>query len=110
VMNDAARNFVNVLAANRRLYLIGFIRDQYEELRAQEDRVLDVEVVSAYELDTAERDRIIAALKKRHQKEVQLTEKVDPALLGGAIVRAGDIVVDGTVRGRLEKLVDALTR
>jgi F-type H+-transporting ATPase subunit delta len=110
VMNDAARNFVNVLAANRRLNLIGFIRDQYEELRAQEDRVLDVEVVSAYELDTAERDRIIAALKKRHQKDVQLTEKVDPALLGGAIVRAGDVVVDGTVRGRLEKLVDALTR
>src|SRR5262245_58420234 len=110
VMNDAGRNFVNVLAANRRLNLIGDIRDQFEELRAEEDRLLDVEVVSAYELDGAERDRIIDALKKTHQKEVQLTEKVDPSLLGGAIVRAGDVVVDGTVRGRLEKLVDALTR
>jgi|SRR5262245_1386462 len=110
VMNDAARSFVNVLAANRRLNLIGHIREQFEELRAQEDRVLDVEVVSAYELDAAERNRIIAALKKTHQKEVQLAEKVDRTLLGGAIVRAGDVVIDGTVRGRLEKLVDALTR
>jgi F-type H+-transporting ATPase subunit delta len=110
VMNDAGRSFVNVLAANRRLNLIGDIRDLYEELRAQEERVLDVEVISAFELDGAERSRIIDALKKSHQKEVQLTEKIDPKLLGGAIVRAGDVVVDGTVRGRLEKLVDALTR
>ena len=110
VMNDAGRSFVNVLAANRRLNLIGEIRQLFEEMRADEERLLDVEVVSAYELDTAERNRIIDALKKKHQKEVQLSEKVDPNLLGGAIVRAGDVVIDGTVRGRLEKLVDALTR
>lgn len=110
VMTDAGRSFVNVLANNRRLNLIGDVREQFEELRAQEERVLDAEVVSAFELDGAERSRIIEALKKTHQKEVQITEKVDPALLGGAIVRAGDVVVDGTVRGRLEKLVDALTR
>jgi F-type H+-transporting ATPase subunit delta len=110
VMNDAGRSFVNVLAANRRLDLIGEIRQLFEEMRADEERLLDVEVISAYELDIAERNRIIDALKKKHQKEVQLSEKVDPNLLGGAIVRAGDVVIDGTVRGRLEKLVDALTR
>jgi F-type H+-transporting ATPase subunit delta len=110
VITDAGRNFVGVLAANRRLNLIGEIREQFEELRAQEERVLDVQVVSAFELDDAERERLIAALKRKHQKEVQLTTRVDRALLGGAIVRAGDVVIDGSVRGRLEKLVDALTR
>lgn len=108
VMTDAGRSFVNVLAANRRLNLIGDIRDQFEDLRAQEERVLDVQVVSAYELSDAERRQMIDALKRTHQKEVQLTTKVDSTLLGGAIVRAGDVVIDGSVRGRLEKLIEAL--
>lgn len=110
VMTDGGRSFVNVLASNRRLNLIPDIRDQFEALRAQEEKMLGVEVISAYELNDAERSRIVESLKKRYQKEIELTAKVDPTLLGGAIIRAGDVVVDGTVRGRLEKLVDALAR
>jgi len=110
VMTDAGRSFVNVLAANRRLDLIGEIRTRFEELRAEEEKVLDVEVISAYDLTDMEAQRVIDSLKKRFDKEIQLSSRVDESLIGGAIVRAGDMVVDGSVRGKLEKLSEALTR
>ena len=109
-LDDRGRKFVLVLARNKRLPLIGEIRDQFEELKAQEEKVLDVEVVSAFELSQEQSDTLRDALQRKYQREVSLTSRVDRQLLGGALIRAGDTVIDGSVRGRLDKLAETLQR
>jgi F-type H+-transporting ATPase subunit delta len=79
-------------------------------LRALEQQSLDVEVVSAFPLSDAEAERLRAALGSRFAKEVQLTSRVDKSLIGGAVIRAGDMVIDGSVRGKLDKLSETIQR
>jgi F-type H+-transporting ATPase subunit delta len=109
-LSREGKQLLQVLAGNRRLHLLAEIGTQYEELRAQEQATLEVEVVSAYALDDAEQTRIIEALTRRFEREIVLTSRVDESLLGGAIIRAGDTVIDGSVRGKLEKLSETLQR
>ncbi|MCX7065633.1 MAG: F0F1 ATP synthase subunit delta [Proteobacteria bacterium] len=109
-LSREGKQLLQVLAGNRRLHLLAEIGTQYEELRAQEQATLEVEVVSAYALDDAEQTRIIEALARRFEREIVLTSRVDESLLGGAIIRAGDTVIDGSVRGKLEKLSETLQR
>ena len=99
-----------MLATNRRLPLLGEIARQFDILRALEEQNLDVEVVSAYPLTEAESEHLASVLRNKYEKEVTLTSRVDPNLLGGAIIRAGDTVIDGSVRGKLEKLGESLQR
>jgi len=109
-LNDRARKFVAVLAQNKRLNIIGHIREQFEELRAAEEQALDVEVLSAYPLSDDESERLRRALADKYAKEVNLTSAVDSSLIGGAIIRAGDTVIDGSLRGKLDKLSETLQR
>lgn len=102
------RNLVKVLAEHRRLGVLAEISDQYEVLRAEAEATLDAEVVSAFAVDAAQQQSIASALQKRLGRKVNITCKVDPALLGGAIVRAGNLVIDGSALGRLEKLATRL--
>ena len=90
--------------------MLGEISAQFETLRAEEERTLDVEVVAAYEMSAEQRAQLIDALQSRFEREIQLTSRVDNDLLGGAIVRAGDTVIDGSVRGKLDKLSETLQR
>ena len=98
------RNFLTALAQNRRLGLLPEIAAMYELLRADIEKTADVEVVSATELSEAQRSRLTAALKKRLQREVRLHVSVDASLIGGAIVRSGDLVIDGSLKARLDRL------
>lgn len=98
------RNFVRVLAANRRLGLLPEIIAIYEQLRSEVENTLDVHVTTAFALDAAQQARLSAALAKRFGREVRLHETVDATLVGGAVVRAGDLVIDGSLKGRLEQL------
>jgi F-type H+-transporting ATPase subunit delta len=109
-LSREGKQFVQVLARNKRLHLIGEISAQFEALRAQEEASLDVEVVSAFELSEAEHRRLVEALGRRFSREIQLTARVDESLIGGAIIRAGDTVIDGSVKGKLEKLAETLQR
>ena len=109
-LSREGKQFVQVLARNKRLHLLAEISSQFEELRAQEQASLEVEVVSAYPMDDAEQKRLIGALARRFEREIQLTSRVDESLLGGAIIRAGDTVIDGSVKGKLEKLSETLQR
>jgi len=99
-----AKNFLETLAQNRRLGLLPEIASMYETLRADIERVADVQVVSATELNEAQRARLTSALKKRLQREVRLHVSVDASLIGGAIVRSGDLVIDGSLKARLDRL------
>jgi F-type H+-transporting ATPase subunit delta len=109
-IDDRGKALINLLAVNKRLGLIGELREQFDVLKAQEEQVLDVEVVSAYELTSAQADMLREALQRKFQREVSMTSRVDTGLVGGALIRAGDTVIDGSVRGRLAKLVEALQR
>lgn len=107
-LNDMGKNFIKVLVANKRLNVLPEIVVLYNELRADAEKTVDAEVISAFPLTEAQQNTLIEGLKKRLGREVNLVTKVDEKLLGGAIVRAGDLVIDGSVSGQLGKLATAL--
>lgn len=106
--NTEARNFLRLLAENRRLSALPQIAAQYEVLRSEVENTVDVTVTSALPLTAEQSDRLAAALARRLRRTVRLHAEVDPKLIGGAIVRAGDFVVDGSLRGRIERLGNAM--
>ena len=106
--DERGRNFLNTLAINRRLAVLPEVAAMYEELRADVENVTDVHITSAVQLDEAQRTRLAAALKKRLKREVRLHCEVDAGLIGGAVVRAGDFVIDGSLKARLERLATQL--
>jgi F-type H+-transporting ATPase subunit delta len=103
-------NFLALLADNRRLALLPEIAGLYEELRAEAERVVKAKVTSAAELPAAELDTIKAALAKRFGREVEIETAVDESLIGGALIDAGDVVIDGSLRGKLSRLQSALAQ
>ncbi len=109
-LNDKARKLVQTLARNKRLGLIDEILEQFELKRAQDEQTLEVEVVTAYPLSDEHAARLKQALGDKYAKEVNLYSVVDEHLIGGAIIRAGDTVIDGSIRGRLNKLAESLQR
>jgi F-type H+-transporting ATPase subunit delta len=107
-LNDAAKNLVAVLAENKRLPLLPEIAALFEELKAQLQNTVDVVVTSAYELTSDQADKLAQALKAKLNCDVRLSSEVDESLVGGAIIRAGDLVIDGSVTGKLSKLAEAM--
>ncbi len=109
-LNDAGKSLIRVLAENHRLGVLTEIAVLYEVERAKAEQRISAEVISATLLSDSQRQAIAAALKRRLGRDVTLECTVDEALLGGAIVRAGDMVIDGSVTGKLEQLGTALLR
>lgn len=109
-LNEAGRNFVRVLGENKRLNVVTEIAAIYEQQRAEAEKSVDAQVVSAFKLSVAQLATLSEALKKRLGRDVNLVAKVDESIIGGAIVRAGDLVIDGSVTGQLDKLSHALMR
>lgn len=103
-LDEQTRNFLATLASNRRLAFLPEIASMYEALRAEAENTADVQVVSAVALNEAQKQRLSSALKKRLKREVRLHCEVDASLIGGAIVRAGDFVIDGSLKARLDRL------
>ncbi len=109
-LDEAGRNFVALLAENRRLVVLPDVAAQFEALRAEEEGTLRARLISAKPVDKAVTDTLAKALGKRMQRKVTLQAEVDESLLGGAVIRAGDLVIDGSVRGRLKRLASTLSR
>jgi F-type H+-transporting ATPase subunit delta len=107
-LDDKARNLITQLAWNKRLTALPEIARLFHELVAAQQRFRDVEVVSAYELEGGEADKLAEALRKRLALDVNVSGRVDESLIGGVVVRAGDTVIDGSVRGRLDRLAERL--
>ena len=107
-LNDTAKNFVKVLAENGRLNVATEIAQAYEEHRAEAEKTVEAEVTSAFPLSDTQISSVKDALKKRLGREVNLVTKIDESIVGGAIIRAGDLVIDGSVSGQLEKLTNSL--
>lgn len=102
--------FLRVLEANDRLPLLPEIAQLFEQARAEAERVVNVKITSATTLAAAEMDTISSALRRRFGSDIALTCLVDPDLIGGAVIDAGDVVIDGSLRTKLERLRTALTQ
>ncbi|MFK7975269.1 MAG: F0F1 ATP synthase subunit delta [Halioglobus sp.] len=102
------KNFVSVLADNKRLPLLPEILQQYEQFKANQEKSVDVEVISAFDLSDEMRDKLARGLGAKLEREVNVRTSTDSELLGGVLIRAGDLVIDGSVRGRLNKLAEAM--
>ncbi len=108
-LHTSVQNFVLVLASNKRLMLLPEIVQLFEQLKAEREKSVDVDVVSAFTMDQAATNQLATVLKQRLQREVKLTTSVDSSLIGGVVVRAGDLVIDSSVRGRLKKLAESMS-
>jgi F-type H+-transporting ATPase subunit delta len=108
-LDEQGRNFIRVLADNRRLGYLPEIAAIYDKLKAAEENTVDVMVTSAVPLDDEQQRRFSQAMSARLKRDVRLHCNVDSTLLGGAVLRAEDLVIDGSLRGRLERLSGELT-
>jgi len=101
--------FIAMLAENRRIALLPEIAGLYAELRREHEGVVRVVITSAVPLEDAQRSAIAAPLARRFGRRIEIETAVEPSLLGGAVITAGELVIDGSVRNRLRQLRDALT-
>ena len=101
-------NFLKLLLEYNRVDVLPEISEQFETLKASVENTVDVTVTSAAALTAAQKKAITAALKERLGRTVQLETAIDESLIGGAVIRAGDVVIDGSLRSRLEGLSNAL--
>jgi F-type H+-transporting ATPase subunit delta len=107
-LDQNGRNFIALLAENKRLPFLAEISQIFEALKADAERVVDVSITSAAPMGADEQGKLVAALEKRFDRKVRLDAAVDPLLIGGAVVRAGDLTIDGSVKARLARLAQDL--
>lgn len=107
-LNEQVKNFIRILAEQGRIELLQQIYALYERMKANHEKTLHVELTSAYEIGDAQCQRIKSILGKKLRREVRIEAKVDASLLGGAILRMEDTVIDYSVRGKLAKLAQAM--
>jgi F-type H+-transporting ATPase subunit delta len=114
VMGDSvtseAKNFIQLIVANRRLAAVPEIRELYEELRREREGVVEAEIASAFPLDDIQLKAVVAELERRFKRKVEPRVNVDKELIGGVRIAVGDEVIDGSVRGKLAAMSTALLK
>ena len=108
-LDENGRNFISLLAQNRRLGFLPEIAALFEQMKSDVENAVDVEVIAASKLTPDQESRYAAALQKKLGRQVRLHTRVDGSLLGGAVLKAGDLVIDGSIKGRLERLAVEMT-
>ncbi len=108
-LTEQSKNLIKILTNFDRLSVISEIRSFYEDLRAEQEKTITVKVTSASDLTNSQQESLIKALILKLDRKVSLECETDETLLGGAILRAGDLVIDGSVTGKLKKLASQLS-
>ena len=108
-LDGTGRNFVQVLAQSRRLELLPQIQALYEELRHENEGVLEARIISALPINDEQTKQLVARLETKYQRKISAQVEIDPQLIGGVKIMVGDKVIDATVRGRLDAMAAALT-
>jgi F-type H+-transporting ATPase subunit delta len=106
--SEHGTNFLKLLIENGRVSELPEIFEHFEELKARVENTVDVTVTSAAPLSAAQQNAVSTVLTKRLGRDVKLATVIDENLIGGAVIRAGDVVIDGSLRSRLEGLSNAL--
>lgn len=108
--DDKGTNFLKLLLENGRVAVLPEIAEQFEAHKAKIENTVDATVTSAAPLSDAQQADIAKALKERLGRDVNVATEIDENLIGGAVIRAGDVVIDGSLRARLEGLANALSK
>lgn len=109
-LDDKQQNLVRLMAENGRLGLMADVRDQFEVARAKAENKIEAEVVSAFELTAEQTEQLASTLKNKLGCDITLTTSVDPSLIGGVIVKAGDTIIDASMKSQLDSLALSLGR
>jgi len=107
-LSDSLKNLLLQLAGHKRLEILPAVFVLFESLLAEHQKTISVDVISAFELSDAELERLGASLKTRLGRDVKLQSSVNQDLIGGVVIRAGDLVIDASVKGKLTKLTNEL--
>jgi F-type H+-transporting ATPase subunit delta len=108
-LSTEGKNFVSVLAENDRLGLVSEIAQLFEHFKSQLERSVDVDIESAFEVSKEQSEKLAQALSKKLDRNVIVTSSVNQELIGGVIIRADDLVIDASVRGKIAKLAEAIS-
>lgn len=105
---DEGRNFLKTLAVKNRLLVLPEIAVLFETYRIEQEKKANIQVTSAFPLSTLEQQQLTQVLKNRLQREILLVCDIDKSLIGGMVIRSGNLVIDGSVRGKLTRLAAQL--
>ncbi|MFI8621375.1 MULTISPECIES: F0F1 ATP synthase subunit delta [unclassified Marinomonas] len=108
VTTEQGKAFLLNLAENKRLLLLPAISTLFQEFKLNFEKAVDVKFTSAFELSTEQAQSLAASLAKKLDRTVNLTNETDASLIGGVVIRTGDLIIDGSVRGKLAKLAEAI--
>jgi F-type H+-transporting ATPase subunit delta len=109
-LNEQQKNLVKLMAENDRLKALSEVADQFEVFRAEAEGKIDAEVTSAFPLSDEQEQAITATLKTKLGREITLSTSVDESLIGGVVIKAGDTIIDGSMKSQLESLALSLSR
>ncbi len=109
-VGEHGQNMVRMMAENDRLALLPDILPLYQQFKAEAEGMVEAEIVSAMPVNDEQQAAIAKALQVRLGREIKLVNRIDETLIGGAVIKAGDLVIDGSIQGRFDKMVNALTR
>ncbi len=107
-LSAPVQNFVRVLVENKRIALLGNILAQFNKMKAEQEKTQNVRVLTAHALDAETEAKLVQGLSKRLQREVSIQVEIDKSLIGGIVIYAGDTVIDGSVKGKISKLAEAM--
>ncbi|MCH8536614.1 MAG: F0F1 ATP synthase subunit delta [Alkalimonas sp.] len=107
-LDQPAQNLIRLMAENKRLLALPDVLLDFVHLKSEHEREQVVDVISAKELNAADQEKLVAALSKRLARKVKLNCSVDPNVVGGMLMKAGDMVIDGSIRGKLDRLITTL--
>lgn len=107
-IDEEGANFLKLIVQNNRLTLVSYIAKLFEAYKAEDEGYVDVEVVSAFEFTKEDKKHLTSTLEKTLNKKIHMNVVVDKSLIGGVLVRAGDRVIDGSIRGQLQHMQKTL--
>ena len=107
-VDSNGQNFLKVMAENERLLVLPQVLEQFIALKADFDQEVSVDVTSAVEVTAEQKTTLSAALEKRLARKVKLNCTVDASIVSGLIIQAGDMVIDGSIKGKLSRLATSL--
>ncbi|MGO2011117.1 MAG: F0F1 ATP synthase subunit delta [Pseudoalteromonas sp.] len=107
-LNEHGQNLVKVMAENGRLVALPAVAELFTAFKAEYDKEVDVDVTSATSLAAEQQESLVAALEKRFARKIKLNCSVDESVVGGLVIKAGDKVIDGSIRGKLSRLATTL--
>ena len=109
-LTEQQQNLVKLMAENGRLMSMSYVLDQFEVARAKAENKIDAEVVSAFELTAEQTEELANTLKNKLGCEITLTTSIDESLIGGVVIKAGDTIIDASMKSQLDSLALSLGR